>query len=282
MSTINSLLRPIFDLLQAPFAGLPPLVGIVIWSIPVSLFALWVFKKTSNQERIAAVKSKIHACLFEIRLFNDDIRAIIRAQGEILRHVVHYQGLALIPMIFILPPLVLVMVQLHSFYGFSGIEPGGQAMLTTVMDPDWRDRWDGERPPMELELPDGLHAKTPAVWVPELGEFSWQIAAEDWGDYELELHLGEEVISKTLTVTDSIVRLSPTRPDRSFFGQLEWPSEAPLAADTSIKEITLGYPEGTVSLGGWSVQNSYAWMVVFFLLTMVIAVALKGPLGVEL
>jgi len=282
MSTINSLLRPIFDLLQAPFAGLPPLVGIVIWSIPVSLFALWVFKKTSNQERIAAVKSKIHVCLFEIRLFNDDIRAIIRAQGEILRHVVHYQGLALIPMIFILPPLVLVMVQLHSFYGFSGIEPGGQAMLTTVMDPDWRDRWDGERPPMELELPDGLHAKTPAVWVPELGEFSWQIAAEDWGDYELELHLGEEVISKTLTVTDSIVRLSPTRPDRSFFGQLEWPSEAPLAADTSIKEINLGYPEGTVSLGGWNVQNSYAWMVVFFVLTMVIAVALKGPLGVEL
>ena len=43
MSTINSLLRPIFDLLQAPFAGLPVLVGIAIWSIPVSLFALWIF-----------------------------------------------------------------------------------------------------------------------------------------------------------------------------------------------------------------------------------------------
>ncbi len=282
MSTINSLLRSIFDLLQAPFAGLPPLVGIVIWSIPVSVFALWVFKKTSNQERIAAVKSKIYACLFEIRLFNDDIRAIIRAQGEILRHVLHYQGLALIPMIFILPPLVLVMVQLHSFYGFSGIEPGGEAMLTAVMDEDWRDRWEGERPPMDLDLPDGLRAVTPAIWVPELGEFSWQIAAEDWGDYELELRLGDEVIGKTLTVTDSIVRLSPTRPDRSFFGQLEWPSEPPLVRGGSIKEINLGYPEGTVSLGGWSVQWSYAWMVVFFVLTMVIAVALKGPLGVEL
>jgi len=282
MSTINSLLRPIFDLLQVPFAGLPALVGIAFWSVPVSLFALWVFKKTSNQERIAAVKSKIHACLFEIRLFNDDIRAIIRAQGEILRHVLHYQGLALIPMIFILPPLVLVMVQLHSFYGFSGIAPGGEAMLTTVMGSDWRDRWDGDRPPIRLELPDGLHAVTPAVWVPELGEFSWQIAADDWGDYELALHLDDEVVSKTLTVTDSIVRLSPTRPDRGFFGQLEWPSEAPLANTTSIKEINLGYPEGTVSLGGWSVQNSYAWMVVFFVLTMVIAVALKGPLGVEL
>lgn len=282
MSTINSLLRPIFDLLQAPFAGLPVLVGIVIWSIPVSLFALWIFKKTSNQAQISAVKSKIHACLFEIRLFNDDIRAILRAQGEILRHVVHYQGLALVPMIFILPPLVLVMVQLHSFYGFSGIEPGGEAMLTTVMDSNWRDRWDGDRPPMRLELPAGLRAVTPPVWVPELGEFSWQIAADDWGDYDLELYLGDEVVSKTLTVTDSIVRLSPTRPDRGFLGQLEWPSEAPLNNDTSIKEINLGYPEGTVSLGGWSVQNSYAWMVVFFVLTMVIAVALKGPLGVEL
>jgi len=282
MSLINSLLRPIFDVVQAPFSGLSPLVGITIWSIPVGIFALWVFKKTSNQERIAAVKSKIYACLFEIRLFNDDIRAILRAQGEILKHVLHYQGLALVPMIFILPPLVLLMVQLHAFYGFRGLEPGGQAMLTAVMDDDWRVTWSNHRPPMNLELPEGLHAVTPAVWVPELGEFSWQIGIDDWGDYDVALHLDKAVINKRLRATESVVRLSPTRPDRSFFGQLEWPSEPPLPSDSSIKEITLSYPEGTVTLAGWSFQWSFAWMVVFFILTMVVAVVLKGPMGVEL
>jgi len=282
MWVLNNLLRPVFDILQAVFAGLPPLVGITVWSIPVAIFALWVFKKTSNQTRIASVKQKIHACLFEIRLFNDDLRAIIRAQGEILGHVLHYQGLALVPMVFILPPLVLVMVQLHAFYGFRGLEPGDTALLTTVMDESWQDRWGGNRPPVELELPPGLHAETPAVWVPELGEVSWLIGAENQGDYEVLIHVGDTTVNKTVRVTNRVVRLSPTRPDGSFFGQLEWPSEPPLSKDSAIREINLGYPDGSVGLGGWNFQWSYAWMVVFFVLTMVIAVALKGPLGVEL
>ena len=60
MSALNTALRGLFDLLQAPFTGLPPIVGIVVWTIPVAVFALWVFKKTSNQKRIAAVKAKIY------------------------------------------------------------------------------------------------------------------------------------------------------------------------------------------------------------------------------
>jgi uncharacterized membrane protein (DUF106 family) len=282
MSLLNSLLRPVFDLIQAPMSGLPPLVGITLWSIPVAIFALFVFKWTSNQERIAQVKSQIHACLFEIRLFNDDLRAIIRAQAEILRHVLHYQGLALVPMVFILPPLVLVMVQLHAFYGFQGLQPGESALFTVVMDERWQERWDGQRPPVTLELPDGLEAETPAVWVPELGEFSWQIGAAVPGHHQLTLRVDESTIHKTVDVTDAVVRLSPTRPDTSFLGQLEWPSEPPIPTDVPIEEIRLGYPDGEVSLGPWSLRWSYAWMVVFFVLTMVIAVALKGPLGVEL
>ncbi len=135
MKFLNDLLRPLFDLLQAPLAGLPAFVGVLVWSIPVGVFALWVFGKTSNQERIAEVKRRIHAGLFEIRLFNDDLRAIMKAQWEILGHVLHYQALALKPMIFILPPLVLVMVQLHQFYGFRGLQPGDEALMTVQLDP---------------------------------------------------------------------------------------------------------------------------------------------------
>jgi hypothetical protein len=246
------------------------------------VFALYVFKLTSNQVRIAAVKKKIQACLFEIRLFNDDVRAILRAQGEILKHVVHYQGLALVPMVFILPPLVLLMVQLHAFYGFRGLQPGESAMVTVVLDEGWTQRWTGERPPVRLVLPDGLEAETPAIWVPELGEFSWQVGAGRWGRFDMTVEIGDDVVQKSLDVTESVSRISPTRPNGGFLGQLEWPSEPPIPATSSIKEIHLGYPEGEVSIAGWSFAWSYAWMVVFFVLTMVIAVVLKGPLGVEL
>lgn len=282
MTLLNDLLRPIFDLLQAPLRGLPPWVGILVWSIPIGVFALWVFKKTSNQRRIAEVKRKIHACLFEIRLFNDDVAAILRAQGEILRHVARYQALALKPMIFILPPLVLLMVQLHAFYGFRGLKPGEHALVRAAFAGDWSARSNAPRPAMALELPPGLRLDGDAVWASNLGELLWQVRVDAPGDYELAFRIGDEVVGKTLRATDSVVRLSPTRPERSFMDQLEWPSEDPLPRSSGLAEITVAYPDGSVAFAGWDFEWRYAWMVVFFVLTMVVAVALRKPLGVEL
>ena len=277
MTALNSILGTVIDWLQLPFRGLPPIVGVIVWSIPVSVFALWIFGKTSNQAKITAVKAKIAASLFEIRLFNDDLQAIAKAQWEIVGHVLRYQGLALVPMIFILPPLVLLMVQLHQFYGFRGFEPGETALLRVELA-----ETGGPRPDLVIEVPQGLHLETPAVWVPSLGEFNWELAADEPGDYELGFTIGGATSIKTVSVTDRVVRLSPERPPRAFVDQLEWPSERPLPSDGAIQRITIAYPEATMGLFGWSWEWSFAWMVVFFVLTMVFAFALKKPMGVEL
>lgn len=277
MTSLNAVLGTLVDWLQLPFRGLPPIVGVIVWSIPVSVFALWVFGKTSNQAKITAVKGKIAASLFEIRLFNDDLRAIAQAQWEIMGHVLRYQGLALVPMVFILPPLVLLMVQLHQFYGFRGFAPGETALLRVELA-----ETGGPRPDLTIEVPEGLHLETQAVWVPSLGEFNWELAADTAGDYELGFTLAGQTTTKTVNVTDRVVRLSPERPPHAFMDQLEWPSERPLADGGAIQRITIAYPEGTMAVFGWSWEWSFAWMVVFFVLTMVFAIALKKPMGVEL
>jgi uncharacterized membrane protein (DUF106 family) len=280
MKLINDLLRPVFDLLQAPLAGLPAFVGVLIWSIPVGVFALWVFGKTSNQDRIAEVKRRIHAGLFEIRLFNDDLRAIMRAQGEILRHVMHYQALALKPMIFILPPLVLVMVQLHQFYGFRGLQPGDDVLLTVQLNPELVAA--GHRPEVALEIPTGLHATMDPVWVPSLAQISLRLAVDDWGDRELLVDIDGSQYRKSLHATKKFIRLSPERPPRTFIDQLEWPSETPFEVDGTVRSMTLGYADGSVAILGWNFEWAFAWMVVFFVLTMVVALVLRKPMGVEL
>ena len=61
-----------------------------------------------SPEDLAEVKRRIHAGLFEIRLFNDDLAAIFKAQGEILRHNVSYVGLTLVPAAWMLVPFVLI------------------------------------------------------------------------------------------------------------------------------------------------------------------------------
>ena len=280
MTILNDLLRPIFDWLQYPLRELPSFVGILIWSIPVGVFALWVFGKTSNQDRIAEVKRRIYAGLFEIRLFNDDLRAIMRAQKEIFWHVLHYQALALKPMIFILPPLVLVMVQLHQFYGFRGLQPGESILLTVQLEEDAVAP--GQRPEISLETPTGLHTEMAAVWVPSLAQISWRIGVDGPGDYELLIGIDGDVATKTLRATDLIERLSPERPPRTIIDQLEWPSEKPLDRNGPVRSITLGYPDGTVGFLGWDIEWRWAWMVLFFVLTMVVALILRKPMGVEL
>ena len=280
MTLLNDLLRPVFDWLQWPLTGLPSVVGVLVWSIPVGVFALWVFGKTSNQDRIALVKRRIFAGIFEIRLFNDDLRAIMRAQKEILGHVLHYQALALKPMIFILPPLVLVMVQLHQFYGFKAFEPGEELMLTVQLDPETVTP--GRRPEVEIELPAGIHAVMDPVWVPSLAQLSWRLEIDDWGDYELMIGIDGESVTKQLRATEKLVRLSPERPPKSFMGQLEWPSEQPLDPDGPVHSITATYREGAIGVLGWDFEWSFAWMVVFFILTMVVALVLRKPMGVEL
>ena len=280
MSVVNDLLRPLFDWLQYPLRGLSPFVGVLIWSIPVGVFALWVFGKTSNQDRIAAVKKRIHAGLFEIRLFNDDLRAIARAQWEILGHVVHYQALALKPMLFILPPLVLVMVQLHMFYGFRALKPGESALLTVQLRHGAVS--EGQRPDVALELPRGLRSETAAVWVPSLNQLNWRVSVTEWGRYELTIEVDGKRYSKSLVATDKVERLSPERPPRTFIDQLEWPSEPPLADEGAVQDISIAYSDGVISFLGWHLEWRYAWMVVFFVLTMVVALVLRKPMGVEL
>jgi uncharacterized membrane protein (DUF106 family) len=280
MKFVNDLLRPVFDLLQAPLSGLPAFVGILVWSIPVGIFALWVFGRTSNQERIAEVKKRIHAGLFEIRLFNDDIRAIMRAQGEILRHVLHYQALALKPMIFILPPLVLIMVQLHQFYGFKGLQPGEEALFTVQLAPESASQ--GHRPDFELETGPGVHAAMDPVWIPSLAQITWRLGIDNWGDWKLTLTVDGKRFDKSLRATDLLVRLSPERPPPTFIDQLEWPSEPPFEKDAVVHSMTLGYREGSVNILGWDFEWAFAWMVVFFVLTLVIALILRKPMGVEL
>jgi uncharacterized membrane protein (DUF106 family) len=280
MTILNDFLRPIFDWLQYPLRGLPSFIGILIWSIPVGVFALWVFGKTSNQDRIAEVKRRIYGGLFEIRLFNDDLRAIMRAQLEIFGHVLHYQALALKPMIFILPPLVLVMVQLHQFYGFRGLQPGDSVLLTVQLDQEAVEP--GRRPAISLETPAGLRAETAAVWVPSLAQISWRIGVDKPGDYEFLIGIDNTEVTKRVRATDRIERLSPERPPRTFIGQLEWPSEKPLDRDGPVHSITLAYPDATVSILGWDIEWQWAWMVLFFVLTMVVALVLRKPMGVEL
>jgi uncharacterized membrane protein (DUF106 family) len=283
MSYLNAVLVPVFDALLTPFRSMPPLVGLAIVSLLTAAGMLVVFRRTSDQARLSAVKRSIQASLFEIRLFNDDLRAILRAQGDILRHNVTYLRLSLIPMLWVIAPLALVIAQLQFHYGYTAIRPG-QPVLVKAQLRDTASRSgsiavDGEAggPAVaSLNAPDGIQVKTPGVWLPGAGEVIWRIVPEVVGEYVLNVRVGDETQSKTLVVADTVVRRSPLRLEAGFLNEMLYPSEAPLPPGSAVSAISVGYAEGNIGVFGWELH----WMIVFFALSIVFAFALRKPFGV--
>jgi hypothetical protein len=276
MATLNATLRLIFDLALAPFRSWPPIVPLALVSLAVSVLMLVVFKRTSNQTQMAAVKRRIHAGLFEMRLFNDDLRAMLRAQIEILRANGRYLGLTLVPMIFILPPLVLVMAQLEYHYGYQALRIRQPFLLECDIA---REPGNVGRPQAALDLPPGLRAEIGPAWLPSQSRVGWRLVAERDGDYELGLTVnGATRVTKSVRVTSQTVRLSPMRVSGGVFEQLLNPAESPLPADNPIRAIRLSYPEREVRVLGFGMN----WMIPFFALSIVFAFAFKGLFKVTL
>ena len=274
MSFVNGLLRPTFDALLSPLSGFPPMVGLLIVSLVVSVGMLFVFKATSNQPKLEAVKRQIHACLFEIRLFNDDLYAILRAQMEILGHNLKYLGLSAVPMLWMLAPILLVIAQLQFHYGYEGLRPGQDFLVQVQLSASER----LTRPAASLEAPPGLAVETPAVFIPSLGQLAWRLRAADWGEYDLKLRVDGQEYTKSVQVARGLRRRSPVRLAAGFLNELLYPAEAPLPKGSPVASISVGYPEASVSLLGWGVH----WLVVFFVLSIVFAFALRSRFGVVL
>ena len=285
MALLNAGLVWLFDLVLAPFRSLPALAGLAVVSLATAVAMLVVFRRTSNQVRLAAVKRSIHAALFEIRLFNDDLRAILRAQVEILRCNATYLRLSMIPMLWVIVPLALVIAQLQFHYGYTAIGPG-QPVLVKAQLRDASSRRasaavDGEPagPAIpSLEAPEGIQVKTPGVWLPAAGEVIWRIVPEVAGEYVLRFRVGDETHSKTIVVTDTVARRSPLRLEAGFLNEFLYPSEAPLPRESAVSAISVGYAESDVNVFGWELH----WMIVFFALSIVFAFALRKPFGVVL
>src|SRR5882672_9774021 len=122
MTFLNRLLNLVFDLALRPLQPLGIVASLAIVSLVTAAAILLVVRAASDQRALAAIKRQIHADLFEIRLFNDDLRAMLRAELDILRHNATYLRLSLVPMIWILVPAALAAAQLQSYYGYAGID----------------------------------------------------------------------------------------------------------------------------------------------------------------
>jgi uncharacterized membrane protein (DUF106 family) len=279
---VNSILTGAFDLVLRPFGGLAPIWGLTAVSVATGVAMLWVFGKVSNQEAIRLVRDRIRGNLIAIRLFGDDLAILARLQGRILRHTLTYLRYSFVPMLVLLVPVLLILVQLNLRFAARPLRPGEPTLVKVQL----HDGWSVEDPPVELEVPRGVRVETPGVRIPSLGEVAWRIRAEEPGVHRLVVRAGPEAVDKELVVASSGSRwrtVSSVRTGASLLQVLLHPAEPPLSGDLRIESIEVRYPSLALRLFGWNL-NAFpsGWLAFFFVASIASGFALRRVLGVEI
>ena len=257
LAWLNAGLVSIFDAAFALLGVLPPLVALLLLSLATGAAMLLVVARTSNQPAMAAAKRAMQAGLFEIRLFNDDLRSVLGALGRLLSQNVRYLGYSVVPLAWMALPLLFLIAQVQAYYGYDGL-PRGQAALVKA------ELRDTSSPDPTLEAPASIRVETPAVRLSGSNEVLWRIVPTEDGTFSLTIQDGGRSATKTVVVGSGPARRSPVRVSPSLADQLLYPSEPPLPADSPVTAISITYPEPGIDVLGWRVH----WLIVFVVLSM--------------
>jgi hypothetical protein len=271
MQFINRAVNAVFDAWLWPFQSFSATWQIIITALPVTVFALLVFRFASNQEGITNVKNKIKAYLLELWLYKDDLGILFRAQGQVFRYSLIYLRYALVPLLIMIVPLALVIVQIESLYAFRGLQPGESVILAvTVAETKNLDELGAD-----LSLPDGLVQETPALRIDSSRQVIWRIRGETPGQHALVIRSGDLEITKQVVVGESATRLAPVRYRDGDWRMLGYPAERPIEVEAGVLAVELPYPRGRGEFAGLS---SATWILMAA--TLVMGFGLRGFFGV--
>ncbi len=275
MNTINYVINSVFDLFFSPFSSVDPIYGLCAVSFLTTVIMLPIFKYTSDQEAIRRTKGRIMGHLLEVRLFKDDIRTVLSAQKNMLKYNMIYLKHMLKPLIFVMLPVAVILIQTGLRYEYRPLVPGETAIVkVSLSNPD---KLAGNGGSGVLVSPEGLKIETPPLRVNGGKEIYWRIRAEKKGEYDLKFRMLDKEINKRVVVGEKLTRISSKVLKGGLLNSFIYPGEPSLTGDSGVEYFEVIYPHGSVALFGWKTH----WLVLFFILSLAFGFLLLKPFRVS-
>jgi len=273
---INLALGSVFNLILSPFATLSPIWGLAFISCVTGAIMVLIFKYVSQQQGIRQAKARMRGYFLEVWLYKHDFYSVIAAVGRILKANLNYMKFALSPLLVLMPPVILIMIHLNLFYGYSPLRPGETALMTV--------KWNNPKTLVDTSLTacGGTHILIDGSPVRALGknEVTWRLKTVSPGAGRITITWSGNTAAKSAVAGGKqVVRLSP---QRSHFGSLAdaifSPGERPLDPKLQIEWIRISYPERKIDFLGMEIH----WIILFFILSIAAGFVLKGVFKVEI
>jgi hypothetical protein len=269
-SLINTVVRFLFGLVYEPLKWLGPFWSLVIISALAGILLVWIFGKVSNQKAIHKTRDRLSSELLGLRLFKDDLRVFFGIQGSVLVWTLKYLRYSLLPMLILMVPTLIILIQLNLHYGARPLRVGERALVKVKLRDASRE--------VSLSAPENLKLETASVHVPEQNEICWRVRAVAPGRFDLIANDGKSSISKKVAIGGRTEGVSTARTGESFIEALLYPGEAAIPSDSAIRSIEIVYPELDLHFLGWHVN----WLILFLALSLVLGYSFKGMLGVQI
>jgi len=250
-----------------------PLAIVVMLSVVVGLLMILLFGYTSDQKAIGIAKDQLKAHLLAVRLYRDQLQVVMCSYGKILRGTGRYLKLAFKPLLYVIIPITLLIVQLDRYLGLTAIHTNTPFLLTAhVNKPEALDA-------ITIELPPEITASAPPVHVAADNEVVWRLVASMEGSYEVKIASGGQSVTKTVRVSSQLARVSPERWRDHFWQRVFSSGESALPENSAVESIVVDYPERNISLGVAGYEMNWIWL--FFILSMIAGFIFKELLGIQ-
>ena len=275
VALLNKVLTFLFAVVYEPLKWLGTFWSLVGISCLAGVFLVWVFGKVSNQQAIRRTRDRLSGELLGLRLFKDDLRVFFGIQFQVLVWTFRYLRHSLVPMLILMVPTILILIQLNYRYGLRPLRVGEQAVVkvrlrdASVLAPGAG---------LTLTAPANLKIETDGVRIPELKEICWRVRGVSPGRFDLTVSGGQEKVTKQGAVGGRFEGVSSVRTGEGWLTSLLYPGESPLPSQSAVASIEILYPKLDIIMLGKHVS----WLILFLVVSLVFGYAFKGVLGVQI
>jgi hypothetical protein len=200
----------------APLAALPGWLSATLVAVVSGVLLLAVFKYTSQQRAIKAVRNDIQANLLALKLFKEFVPVTLRAQGRILRGAFWLFILAVVPMLVMAVPVSLLWGQLALWYEARPLRVGEEALVSLQLNGDVDSPW----PEVKLRPTEAVETTVGPVRVRTQRTVYWNIKPRTAGYQRLVFNVDGKDAEKDLAVGDGFMRVSTQRPGWDWWAML--------------------------------------------------------------
>jgi hypothetical protein len=248
-----------------------PLAIVVVVSLVVGLLMVVLFGYTSDQKAIGVAKDQLKAHLLAVRLYRDQIPVVMGSYGKILRGTGRYLKLAFKPLLYVIIPITLLIVQIDRYLGATPIPPDRPFLLTVHTTGDALND-------ATLGLPPEITMSAPPVHVAAENEIVWRLVGSKEGKYEVKIDAAGQAAAKAVCVGSGLPRISTVRLRGHFWERVFSSAEPALPENSPIESISINYPDRNIEVAGYGMN----WIWLFFILSMVAGFVFKELLGIKI